>query len=238
MSTVASGPRKLRAGEEVAPAGKVCPEGAEGRKQRSCPRKTGFQIQSFSGASATSGDASARRGALFSPLGPGIRIVRTRSACRGRGAPSRSTPGSGCAIMQGCFFGTLFAQALGILKAQLGRPPRLLVRRHDTVARRQLELLGRRTRQALELVQIKSLDLLPRPVGFFQKLDGGLDARVIGKAIDVQVGKKDLESIVLGDLGDQLFQAESVQRIVLIVGIVGHDMVLASAGGYYSSGTG
>ena len=125
-------------------------------------------------------------------------------------------------VVQGGFLGAFFFQALGVFETQLGGWPRYLVRRHDAVTGRQFELLGRSPGQALELVQVEGFDLFARPVGFFQELDGGIDARIVVEAIDIQVGKQQLEAVVIDDFNEQVLQAEPVQRVVLLIDLVVH----------------
>lgn len=66
-------------------------------------------------------------------------------------------------------------------------------------------MLGGGTRQAFKLVQIKRFYFFARPVGFFKEFDAGLDAWIVVEAIDIQIRKKDLETVVVGNFGDHGF---------------------------------
>lgn len=104
-----------------------------------------------------------------------------------------------------------------------------MIRRHDAVARRQLKLFFGGAGQALVFVEIESLDFLPRPIGLFQKLDAGFDARVAGKAIDVEVSEQDIEAVIIDNFGKKIFQTHAVQRVVLVVKLLGHVVFRAKA---------
>lgn len=165
---------------------------------------------------------------LLSPLRPGVGIVRCSG--RTRRPPARAFPLAGIAVVGGGFPGAFFAQALGILQAQFGRLARLLIAGNDAIPGRQLELLGRRARQALELVQVESFNLLPRPIRLLEELHAGFDAGIVVEAIDVQVGVEDVEAVVIDDLRQQLLQAEAMQRVVLVIDIGIHGAGLQRMG--------
>ena len=63
--------------------------------------------------------------------------------------------------------GALFPQSLGVLQTQFGGLPGLLILGNNAIPGRQFKLLGRRSRQILELIQVKGFNLLPRPIGLF-----------------------------------------------------------------------
>jgi hypothetical protein len=85
-----------------------------------------------------------------------------------------------------------------------------MIGRDDAISGRQGKLLVRGSGQALELIEVETLYLLPRLGGFFEELDTGINARIIFKTVDIQIGKQDLETIMLDELRDHSFQANPV----------------------------
>lgn len=131
--------------------------------------------------------------------------------------------------MLGGFSLALFLKPLGIFQAQLGGFPRFLMIRNDAVSRRQLELLVRGAGQAFVLVKVKSFHFFSGPVCGFQKLDAGSDARLVFKALDIQVRIQYLETIVVNQLSHHLLEAQAMQGVVLVIDVFRHALRLLTS---------
>jgi hypothetical protein len=78
--------------------------------------------------------------------------------------------------------------------------------------------------------QIESFNFTSRPGGPSQKLQAGLDARVIRKALDPDDFPHFFPTIVFHQLGKDHFQSDAMKRIVGLV--ISHDILRARAANY------
>ena len=120
------------------------------------------------------------------------------------------------------FLLALGAQLFGIFETQFGGLARYLSFRDYPIPRGQQKLFSGSSWQTLELIQVEVSYTFPRPVGFVEELDTGGNACIGFEAVDVQVGVQDFKAVMIDQLHQHGFQADTVQRITLVVDLVIH----------------